>query len=49
MYLKQTNKESKSIDAQLGRWIGFLEQWETALKTELECIVVGDLNLDHTK
>ena len=48
-YLNQTNKGSKSIDAQLGRWIGFLDQWETALKTELECIVVGDLNLDHTK
>ena len=48
-YLNQTNKGSKSIDAQLGRWIGFLDQWETALETELECIVVGDLNLDHTK
>jgi exonuclease III len=48
-YLNQGNKESKSIEAQLARWVEFLDQWETALQTDLECIVVGDLNIDHTK
>ena len=48
-YLNQGNKVSKSLDAQLVRWVEFLNQWENGLKTDLECLVVGDLNLDHTK
>jgi hypothetical protein len=40
-YMKQGNNDSKYIDAQLTRWIQFLDQWETAMKTDLECIVLG--------
>ena len=48
-YMKQGNKDSKSIDAQLARWELFLDQWEAAVKTDLECLVAGDMNIDHTK
>ena len=48
-YLKQEDDESKSINAQLERWEQFLDQWEAALETDMECIVLGDLNIDHTK
>ena len=48
-YMKQANNDSKSIPAQSARWLEFLDQWENALKTDVECIVVGDLNIDHTK
>ena len=48
-YMKQANNNSKSIPAQSARWLEFLDQWENALKTDVECIVVGDLNIDHTK
>ena len=48
-YLHQGNKDSKSIDSQHVRWKQFLTQWENGLKTDLECLVVGDLNIDHTK
>ena len=47
-YLNQQNKDSKSIPAQSSRWLEFLDQWERALKTDLECLVAGDMNLDHT-
>ena len=48
-YMSQANNESKSIPAQCSRWVEFIDQWEEALKTDLECLVVGDLNIDHTK
>ena len=47
-YMNQATNESKSIPAQNLRWIGFLDQWEKALKTDLECLVAGDLNIEHT-
>jgi hypothetical protein len=47
-YMNQATNESKSIPAQNLRWIEFLDQWERALKTDLECLVAGDLNIDHT-
>ena len=46
-YLDQETNYSKSIPAQSSRWLEFLNQWETAMKTNLECLVLGDLNIDH--
>ena len=48
-YLNQGNKVSKSLESQHTRWVEFLDQWERGLKTDLECLVLGDLNIDHTK
>ena len=48
-YMGQADNESKSIQAQCSRWVEFIDQWEKALQTDLECLVVGDLNIDHTK
>ena len=45
--LKQANGSSKSIEAQMNRWIIFLDQWERALDTGMEVIVTGDINLNH--
>ena len=45
-YLGQTDHSSLDISEQLARWIEFLEQWERALDTGKECIVMGDFNLD---
>ena len=45
-YLGQTDHSSLDISEQLGRWITFLEQWERALDSGKECIVMGDFNLD---
>ena len=45
-YLGQTDHSSLDISEQLARWIIFLEQWEKALDTGKECIVMGDFNLD---
>ena len=47
-YLNQETNYSKSLPAQSSRWLDFLNQWETAMKTNLECLVLGDLNIDHT-
>ena len=48
-YLNQGNKVSKSLESQHTRWVKFLDQRERGLKTDLECLVLGDLNIDHTK
>ena len=48
-YMGQADNESKSIQAQCSRWVEFIDQWEKALQTDLECLVVGDLNIDHRK
>ena len=45
-YLGQEEHSSLNISEQLARWVIFLEQWEKALNTGKECIVMGDFNLD---
>ena len=45
--LGQPDSSSKTIPAQLGRWVTFLDQWERALQTGMEVIVCGDMNLNH--
>ena len=50
-YLGQPDRGiySNSIQEQLQRWLIFLDQWERALGTGKEVIVLGDCNLDHQK
>ena len=48
-YLNQPDKSSRSIENQLSRWLGFLEQWNTALASNMETHVTGDCNLDFLK
>ena len=38
-----------SYDAQLERWIIFIEQWERAIIEGKEVILIGDMNIDHLK
>ena len=45
-FLNQATKSSKTDAAQLTRWLTFLDQWERALATGLECHVLGDCNID---
>ena len=45
-YLGQASHSSLDISEQLARWVTFLEQWERALESGKECIVMGDFNLD---
>ena len=46
-YLGQEQPQvSKSVDAQLDRWLKFLEKWEAALRSNLECHVLMDANLN---
>ena len=47
-YLHQLDTESRTLAAQSSRWMEFLGQWKTAIMTNLECLVLGDLNIDHT-
>ena len=46
-YLRQSDNSSLSSEEQIERWGIFLEQWEKALETNMECIVMGDSNVDH--
>ena len=48
-YMGQPNSDSKSTSEQLARWLLFLDQWENALASGKEVIVLGDVNLDHMK
>ena len=50
-YLGQPDRGafSHSIQEQMRRWLIFLGQWEQALNTEKEVIVLGDCNLDLLK
>ena len=48
-YLGQPDSISRSIPAQLDRWIIFVDQWTRALDTGKEVIVMGDCNLDFFK
>ena len=45
-YLNQPDKSSLNIAAQLDRWEGFLDQWESAISTGAEICVLGDVNLN---
>ena len=45
--LHQADTSSKSVAAQLDRWIMFLDQWERALDSGLEVVVCGDMNINH--
>ena len=45
----QASSDSGSIPEQLVRWLMFLDQWESALASGKEVIVLGDVNLDHMK
>ena len=45
-YIGQADNSSLDISEQLARWVIFIEQWERALSTGKECIVMGDFNLD---
>ena len=46
-YLRQSDDNSLSPEEQLSRWSVFLQQWERALETNLESVVMGDTNVDH--
>ena len=49
-YLHQgEDNTSLTIQAQLARWISFLEQWEVAIMEEKEVHVMGDANIDFLK
>ena len=50
-YLGQPDRGiySNSIQEQLHRWLIFLDQWDRALSTGKEVLVLGDCNLDHQK
>ena len=45
-YLGQSDNSSLKIEAQLERFTTFIEQWETALGSNVECHLLGDLNLN---
>ena len=45
--VKQTDKRSASIAAQLNRWTQFLNKWEIALQEDKEVVVTLDANIDH--
>ena len=48
-YLGQPDSSSRSVPEQLSRWSIFLDQWQQALDSGKEVIVMGDLNLNHFK
>ena len=50
-YLGQPNRgiHSSTLQEQMRRWVIFLDQWEQALATGKEVLVLGDINLDHIK
>ena len=45
-YLGQVDHNSLHISEQMLRWTIILDQWEKALNTGMECVVMGDFNLD---
>ena len=48
-YMGQVDNDSRTIPQQMARWLMFLDQWERALGSGKEVIVMGDTNLDHLK
>ena len=47
-YLKQPDMSSLSGREQLARWLTLIDQWERALATGKECMVLGDSNIDYS-
>ena len=45
-YLMQDTEDSSTIEAQYDRWISFLDQWEMAICSGREILVLGDVNLN---
>ena len=45
--LNQNDDSSQSVHAQLQRWVTFLDQWEAAIASGLEVLVLGDMNINH--
>ena len=45
-YMGQVDQSSLDISEQILRWTLLLDQWEKALDTGMECVVMGDFNLD---
>ena len=45
-YMGQADNSSSSIPEQMARWVVFLQQWEKALESGKEVVVLGDFNLD---
>ena len=48
-YMRQPDKSSHSVAAQLDRWNIFINQWEKALSEDKEVIVTGDININSLK
>ena len=48
-YLRQSDKSSHSLPAQMERWRIFIEKWEQALSEDKEVIVTGDVNINSLK
>ena len=46
-HLRQEDNISLSETEQLARWVTILDQWEKALSTGKECLVLGYSSLDH--
>ena len=45
--MNQQDRSSQSVLAQLYRWGMSLSQWENALGSGLEVLVLGDMNINH--
>ena len=45
-YVGQADGESGTLNSQLLRWQNFIQQWETAIASESEIHVLGDMNLN---
>ena len=48
-YLGQDDHSSRSVQAQFLRWSVFLNQWERALNSGKEVVVIGDFNLEFSR
>ena len=46
-YLHQVDHSSRRVSEQLARWLIFLDQWERGIAEGKECVVLGDMNLNH--
>ena len=47
-YLRQNDyHESRDLNAQMNRWVSFVDQWERALDEGKEVVVLGDFNINH--
>ena len=46
-FVRQADQVSGTIASQLSRWESFLQQWETAIASDQEIHVLGDMNLNY--